>query len=124
MTRMAFIAGLALAGGLGASGAVHLTAAQQQKAPPSGKPAAVAPGKGAAWPIKLKDGQPDMQGFWEPVFGPGAVGTYIEPQRPDRSDGVVIDPPDGQIPYLPWARVRRDEVKDHWLSPNPAQLDT
>ncbi len=36
----------------------------------------------------------------------------------------MLDPADGMIPYLPWARVRRDEVNKDLTSPNVAQVDT
>jgi hypothetical protein len=52
----------------------------------------------------------------------GGAGTNMETKG--RSRGIVIDPPDGKIPYLPWARARRDEVWDHMDHPNPAQVDT
>ena len=44
--------------------------------------------------------------------------------RPGRVRGVVVDPADGMIPYLPWARERRNEVSGHHLTPNPGQVDT
>ena len=109
VTSVAVIAFGAL---LWASGDVRL-GAQQDKPSANNKPATVT-AQTAAWPVKLKDGQPDVQGVWEPKAGNSG--------RP--SKGWVTDPPDGRIPYLPWARVRRDEVKNHHLDPNAAQVDT
>ncbi|HEV3060365.1 MAG TPA: hypothetical protein VGY48_19130 [Vicinamibacterales bacterium] len=90
-------------------------------------------GQGSAsskWPTFLKDGQPDVQGGWQAAAaGGGGAGTNLEDLANmmgsgHSSPGIVIDPPDGKIPYLPWARVRRDEVRDHHLSPNRKQVDT
>ena len=61
---------------------------------------------------KTPDGQPDIQGFWNPI------GTFYniqdlefqalyqnfakeDPAR--RGKSLIIDPPDGKIPYQPWA---------------------
>jgi hypothetical protein len=111
---------------LWAAGYSHLAA--QEK--PQRREAAAAPAPARpAWPVKLKDGQPDMQGFWQSSGRGGGAGSNIEPLQGVMgenkiSEGIVVDPPDGRIPYLPWARVRRDEVKDHHLKPNAAQVDT
>ena len=80
-------------------------------------------------PAKLKDGQPNVQGYWQAAGQEGAAGLTIEAlpnmmNMKTTAPTVVVDPPDGMIPYLPWARVRRDEVKDHHLSPNKKQVDT
>jgi hypothetical protein len=109
------------------------TAPSGRQATPAAAPAAkAAPAPAAArrpWPVRLKDGQPDVQGIWDPSAGP-CGGTNFEPLKgamnnPNRtSPGCVVDPPDGLIPYLPWARARRDEVKENHLKPNPAQVDT
>jgi hypothetical protein len=102
----------------------------QQSAP--GREAKPAPAAAAArrpWPAKLKDGQPDVQGVWDPAGGP-CGGTNLEPMKGAMGNatrtnpGCVVDPADGMIPYLPWARARRDEVREHHLKPNPAQVDT
>lgn len=79
-------------------------------------------------PTLLPDGQPDVSGIWQ-ARGPGAAGLNVEALPNMMESGrtastTVIDPPDGRIPYLPWARVRRDEVQDHHLAPNQAQVDT
>ena len=79
-------------------------------------------------PAKLKDGQPDISGYYQMEGMAGSGGLFLENtvsvmnRRPGK--GVVLDPPDGMIPYLPWARVRRDEVGNFVASPNNAQVDT
>lgn len=113
-TSTVMVSFLALAGGLGWT----LAPSMQAQAPSD-----------AAWPTSLPDGQPDVQGYWQSVGPEGASGLNIEPldnmmNTGTTAPGIVIDPPDGLIPYLPWARVRRDEVLDEHLTPNPAQVDT
>ncbi|MEQ1871926.1 MAG: hypothetical protein ABL961_18050 [Vicinamibacterales bacterium] len=74
------------------------------------------------------DGQPDIAGYYQMEGFAGSGGLFIENSisimngRPAK--GVVIDPADGMIPYLPWARVRRDEVANFAASPTQAQVDT
>ena len=111
---------------LWAAGCSQLAA--QQAPPPRGAASSPAPAR-RPWPVKLKDGQPDVQGFWQPSGRGGSAGTNIEPLPGVMGDtkiteGIVVDPPDGRIPYRPWARVRRDEVKDRHLKPNAAQVGT
>jgi len=36
---------------------------------------------------------------------------------------IVIDPPDGKIPYQPWARARKDAIFETFLNPTMATLD-
>jgi hypothetical protein len=117
-------------------GDAQLTA-QQPAAPPQGKPAtpAASPqGKPAtpaarpketpaaaaaarpAWPKRLKDGQPDVQGIWDPLETLGCFGGL--------GPGCITDPQDRQIPYQAWALARRNEARAGMLKPNPAQTDT
>ncbi len=107
----------------------------QDRTPPSGpKDLPV-----TAWtPAKLADGQPDVQGFWEPDKqgtysltdpsngGEGEVIRFRElsdagkpvPKWPSR----IIDPPDGQIPYQPWARERQRYIEANILNPTEQQF--
>jgi len=74
------------------------------------KPAAAS----SPWaPQRLADGQPDVQGIWasqnagstsltNPISGEADFerqATGKVPRNPSR----IIDPPDGQLPYQPWA---------------------
>jgi hypothetical protein len=82
-------------------------------------------------PTLRPDGQPDIQGHWRAEesgtydttaveSGNGifqrlvdeAAGRPVSP-RPSR----VIDPADGQIPYLPWARAHQQEIQRHAENP-------
>lgn len=83
-------------------------------------------------PPRTPDGRPDMQGFWTVVPG----GTYniqdLEFQsiyqngRPDealRGKSRVVDPPDGKIPYQPWAAAKAKIILDGHADPTPQTLD-
>ncbi|WP_018268466.1 hypothetical protein [Methylosinus sp. LW4] len=72
-------------------------------------------------PKRLPDGQPDIQGFYRPEI----AGTYslVRPRRGvgvqeqdayqkrktdnDFSNSRIVDPPDRQVPYQPWARAKQ-----------------
>jgi hypothetical protein len=88
------------------------------------------------WPPEhLPDGQPDVQGIWSAVSG-GSTSltnpisgqadfdrkiTGVEPHVPSR----IIDPPDGQIPYQPWAAARqKQQASDYDHPTRPEHIDT
>ena len=74
-------------------------------------------------PVSLSDGQPDVQGFFAPV----KQGTYSLENPSNGGTGLpstirsrcfstspvpvwpsrIIDPPDGHIPYQPWAKTKQ-----------------
>jgi hypothetical protein len=61
-------------------------------------------------PPKTPDGQPDLQGVWR-VWN---LAKYdVEPHSASQGvpagPGVIVDPPDGLIPYKPWALARKKE---------------
>ena len=68
------------------------------------------------------DGPPDIQGFW--ASQGRRLATYNIEEAADAthvflsgvqtdSASLVVDPPDGRIPYQPWARAKRTEVFEH-----------
>src|SRR5262245_21362364 len=74
------------------------------------------------------DGQPDMQGLWNSTAGWASVS--VERVAGARTGGMgrsdatlVIDPPDGRIPYQPWARARKEAILDKFLNPDTNSLD-
>ena len=103
-------------------------------------------GEGAAdWtPQHTPDGQPDLQGTWTnytatpfEVFDPSDTpGLYSgDPDGSARGTGpgflndttgrkltkgrsLVVDPPNGRVPIMPWAEERRNyklaHIQDHW----------
>ena len=92
---------------------------------------APAPAAPAYEPARTPDGQPDMQGVWNPV------GTFYNIQDLEfqaiyqnfrsvparRGKSLIVDPPDGKIPYQPWAAERANMVLQHHADPTPQFLD-
>jgi hypothetical protein len=119
--------------GIGAvllSAAVSVGAQGQQ-----GQQAQRAANASRPWPPqKLADGQPDVQGIWAAANG-GSVSltnpisggedldrrvTGVDPKRPSR----IIDPPDGQLPYQPWAAARqKQQGYDYDHATRPEHID-
>jgi hypothetical protein len=87
---------------------------------------------GAYTQPRTPDGQPDLQGFWTVVPG----GTYniwdLEYQsiyqNGERNPALagksrIVDPPDGKIPYQPWAAAKAKLILDNHVDPTPQFLD-
>ena len=120
--------------------ALTVAAGQSQK---------VGSGQGVAnWTVpRTPDGQPDLQGTWtnytdtpfevfDPSDTPGlyagdpegnARGTNPEAFLTDRSNrqlakgrSLVVDPPNGRVPIMPWAEQKRNyklaHVQDDWVN--------
>ena len=81
---------------------------------------------------RTPDGQPDLQGFW--IVTPG--GTYsitdlelqslYQNNRPNpalKGKSRIVDPPDGKIPYQPWAAEKAKLILDNHTDPTPQFLD-
>jgi hypothetical protein len=80
---------------------------------------------------RLSDGQPDVQGHWsntianhnnwtDPQGGvPGDPGRNGPPPTPraERAPSRVSDPPDGQLPFQPWARELQQEFLKYFHDP-------
>jgi hypothetical protein len=80
---------------------------------------------------RLRDGQPDVQGFWsntianhnnltDPQGGvPGDPSRRNLPTGPreDRAPSRVSDPPDGQVPFQPWARAVQQDFLANFHNP-------
>ncbi len=100
---------------------LETTAAAQSSAGAPRAAAATAP----AWnPPRTPDGQPDMQGNWSQrglsilsfglEEGPSAEHQKMAGQiRQTNRPNAVVDPPDGKLPYQPWAAAQRDAVRDN-----------
>jgi len=89
-------------------------------------------------PASLSDGQPDVQGDWDPentgtfdLTDPRAGGGRLDEILRERG-GVprvpkpsrVVDPPDGKIPYQPSAAARQKVLADHADTPTaPEHID-
>jgi hypothetical protein len=86
-------------------------------------------------PARLADGQPDVQGVWAAQAGGGfslsnPISGGVDLQR--RVTGVdvrvpsrIIDPPDGLVPYQPWAAARKKQQEAVYDVPTkPEHIDT
>ena len=101
----------------GAGGAAGAGAAAAAGGEPAAETAAQAP----AWaPPRTPQGHPDLQGYWD--GGPANASHSIEdgccdaiharmqsrgPERLGLPDQLIIDPPNGRLPYQPWAVEKR-----------------
>jgi hypothetical protein len=84
---------------------------------------------------RLADGQPDVQGHWsntianhnnftDPQGGvPGDPNPRNIPTGPReaRAPSRVSDPPDGQVPFQPWAREKVADFQAHFHNPTQPQ---
>ncbi|MDA1185058.1 MAG: hypothetical protein O2930_10500 [Acidobacteria bacterium] len=92
---------------------------------------------GQTWtPPRTPDGQPDIQGIW--AGGPGSANAghsleegCCEPEH-NRMQGrganriglpqqVIIDPPNGRVPFQPWAEAKRREHLVNLYTPTEVQ---
>jgi hypothetical protein len=91
---------------------------------PAGAPAAAAADAPRWNPPRTPDGQPDIQGHWSQQGlsilsfgledGPSADHQTIGGQtRQLNRPSAVVDPPDGRVPYQPWAADQRNAVRDN-----------
>jgi hypothetical protein len=89
-------------------------------------------------PARTVDGQPQIQGVWQPrpggsysiedlrlqpLGGAPLTPELAEKLRTTKKTGRIIDPPDGEIPYLPWAEAQSKLYFDVHMDPPPQQLD-
>ena len=65
-------------------------------------------------PARTADGQPDLQGVWSGPIGGGnddiEEHEYVDVTTPAQ-ESYLSDPPDGKVPYTPWALARRNEIR-------------
>jgi hypothetical protein len=80
---------------------------------------------------RLADGQPNVQGMWRPA-NPGSLSlTNPVPQTADFDRTIkplpsrIIDPPDGLVPYQPWAAaLQKRQSRDYAWPTRPEHIDT
>src|SRR5436190_23761289 len=86
-------------------------------------------------PSRTADGQPDVQGTWRPVSGgthsldPALSSAAEFEQRVTgvirRNPSFIVDPPDGHIPYQPWAAaLQKALVSAYENQTRPEHVDT
>ena len=79
--------------------------------------------------------EPNIEGYWNPEIGGtfsltnpsrGGVGLEEDLGKPvPKQASRIIDPPDGQIPYQPWARIKQQYIQANIKSPvKPEFIDT
>jgi hypothetical protein len=86
---------------------------------------------------RLPDGQPDVSGHWSNTIGnhnnltdpqgPLGADDDVPPagrqsarrprSRSERAPSRVSDPPDGQVPFQPWARAKQADFLNHLDNP-------
>src|SRR5262249_58668664 len=63
---------------------------------------------------RTPDGVPNLQGNWNGPVGGGnddlEEHEYIDVTTPPQ-ESYVSDPPDGKVPYTPWALAKRNEIR-------------
>jgi hypothetical protein len=64
-------------------------------------------------PPRTPDGKPDFQGYWGRIAARNMENIEEHPEGLDGSGGksLIVDPPDGRVPYQPWAAAK---VRDHF----------
>ncbi len=85
-------------------------------------------GRGPALPPsgpvpRAADGHPNMSGYWNAANNGGAVFEVQKHPvaRPGFApgNGAIVDPPDGMIPYQPWAAAKAKDNFEHHLADEP-----
>jgi hypothetical protein len=101
-----------------------------------GNAAASRPAVSRPWPpARLADGQPDVQGVWAAQAGgsvslsnPISGGADLQRRisgKDIRMPSRLIDPPDGLVPYQPWALARQKQQEAIYDRPTkPEHIDT
>lgn len=85
---------------------------------------------------RTPDGQPDISGHWSNTIGnhnnltdpqgplagdddgpPGRGGQRQPQDRSNRAPSRITDPPDGQVPFQPWAKAKAQDLLEHLTNP-------
>jgi len=70
-------------------------------------------------PPRTLDGKPDFQGYWR---GQASATENVEehPKTEDDNGGksLIVDPPDGKVPYQAWAADLPREHRERYVEPN------
>lgn len=73
-------------------------------------------------PPRTPDGRPDLQGVWK-VWNLAKYDIEDHSAKPGvpAGKGFVVDPPDGKIPYQPWALERRKQNHENTKTTDPVK---
>jgi len=100
----------------------------QPPGPPGGGRGGFGRGRGPQLPPpgptpRMADGKPNMSGYWNAGQNGGAVFEVQKHEARSRSlpagNGAIVDPPDGLIPYQPWAAEKAKDNFEHHLAEEP-----
>jgi hypothetical protein len=81
---------------------------------PCAKPKAL-----AFQPPRNPDGTPNMNGAWNPITANGSqnIEDYPGDAFLNKQISLIVDPPDGKVPYLPLYANKRQDNWDHYIDP-------
>lgn len=69
-------------------------------------------------PPRTPDGKPDFRGVWNRSrVTSDNILEYAEVVGAPGGKSMVIDPPDGKIPYQSWAAVKQKDNLEHYIAP-------
>jgi hypothetical protein len=68
-------------------------------------------------PPRTSDGKPDLQGYWAPGIQAFDIETHPETFDYRGEPTLVVDPPDGKVPYQPSALAKRNDRASHHTDP-------
>jgi hypothetical protein len=69
-------------------------------------------------PPRTPDGQPDLSGYWNRArVTSDNIEEHAEVVGDPGGKSLVVDPPDGKIPYQPWALAKRQDNAQHYIAP-------
>ncbi len=69
-------------------------------------------------PPRTPDGQPDFRGHWNRArVTSDNIEEHAEVVGDPGGKSLVVDPPDGKIPYQPWAAARREDHARNYIAP-------
>ncbi|MBI3049947.1 MAG: hypothetical protein HYY76_16730 [Acidobacteria bacterium] len=69
-------------------------------------------------PPRTPDGTPDLRGVWSRArVSSHNVEEHLASFGDPGGVSMVVDPPDGKIPYQPWARAQRDSNHHTYVDP-------
>lgn len=69
-------------------------------------------------PPRTPDGQPDFRGFWNRArITSDNIEEHPEVVGDPGGKSLVVDPPNGKIPYQPWAAAKKQDNFEHYIAP-------
>jgi len=68
-------------------------------------------------PPRTPDGKPNFQGYWNANRQAFNIEAHLADFAYQGGPTLVVDSPDGQVPYQPWAAAKQQERADKTLDP-------